>query len=167
MDERNLARAAVLLAIAVLIQQLRIFIPLPPIMGIAIIGTIVNLVLVLAARTIPLRLALGITLLLPMLAYVQGHLFLLVQIPAVFLGNASYVLLSKKLGENIFLWLAPLVKAVIIALGVFWGAAFFGVGEQVGKQFVLVTFGTQFITGLLGLWLGKIIIVSLEGHKII
>ena len=92
MQQQKLVRAALLLAIAVVIQQIRLLVPLPVLVSTLIIGTVVNACLALAARFTTLTLAMEMTILLPVIAFLQGHLLLAILIPVVFLGNAAYIL---------------------------------------------------------------------------
>src|SRR5574344_1600828 len=85
MNEKQikLVRAALLLAIALLSQQLRFILPLPKILDTLVIGTLVNASLVLTAHYTDLFLAAITTIALPIVAFLQGHLPIPMLIPVV------------------------------------------------------------------------------------
>ena len=85
----TLTRAALLLAAALCIQQLRVVLPLPVILMTLLIGTGVNTVLILAAATTSRKACLVMNLALPCVAFLQGHIPLFM-LPVIFAGNAVY-----------------------------------------------------------------------------
>ena len=88
-----LTRTALLLALTLLFQSLRLTIPLPVLMSTFLIGTLVNACLLIAAETIGLRAALFISVMAPVVAYMQQLLPLPIFILPVLAGNAVYVVL--------------------------------------------------------------------------
>ena len=74
MKNNNWVRGAMLLAVGLVLQALRLVIPMPPMWTVFIVGTLVNMVLVLAARTVGLWPSVMIAVLLPVMAYFQGQL---------------------------------------------------------------------------------------------
>lgn len=90
-----LARAALLLALTLVFQSLRLVIPVPPFFTTFIIGTLVNACLLIAFETAGLGAAAAIAVVAPVVAYLQGLLFLPVFIPPVAAGNLIYVLVFK------------------------------------------------------------------------
>ena len=81
----TIVRGAMLLATAVIVQEIRLFLPLPPLLSIFVVGTLVNAVLVVAARFTGLLAAALISFLLPVIALLQGHLAVPLLIPVIFL----------------------------------------------------------------------------------
>lgn len=51
MENNNWVRGAMLLAVGLVLQALRVVIPMPPMWTVFVVGTLVNMVLVLSART--------------------------------------------------------------------------------------------------------------------
>ena len=47
---RTLARGSVLLTMAIVAQEIRLFLPLPPLLSIIVIGTMLNAIMVIAVR---------------------------------------------------------------------------------------------------------------------
>lgn len=69
MKNNNWVRGAMLLAVGLVLQALRLVIPMPPMWTVFVVGTLVNMVLVLAARTVGLWPSVMIAVLLPVMAY--------------------------------------------------------------------------------------------------
>ena len=65
MKNNNWVRGAMLLAVGLVLQALRLVIPMPPMWTVFVVGTLVNMVLVLAARTVGLWPSVMIAVLLP------------------------------------------------------------------------------------------------------
>ena len=93
---RALVRAALCLAIAVVAQALRVFLPLPPIASMLLIGTVVNLCLCFAVWGSGILYAGIICLLLPVFAFLQGHLPVLPMVAVVFLGNLVFCVVVQQ-----------------------------------------------------------------------
>ncbi len=150
-----LVRGALLLAIGVLSQQLRLVLPLPvPVMTL-LIGTLVNATLVLAGRFTTRVLAWTICWALAIIAFFQGHILGPV-VPVIALGNGMYVELTRGAARGPALYLgAPLGKTLVLGIGMVgalhllqlpWGA--------VAKTLALFL-PLQLATGVLGLMLAK------------
>lgn len=160
---RLLVRGALLLAIGVLSQQLRLVLPLPvPVMTL-LIGTLVNTVLVLAGRFTTRLLAWSICVALAVIAFFQGHILGPVVL-VIALGNGMYVELTRSFirGPALFLG-APLGKALVLGIGMVgalhllqlpWGA--------ISKTLALFL-PLQLATGILGLMLAKEVEKRLQG----
>ena len=113
-DNRALTRAALCLAIAAAAQAARLLLPLPPIASMLLIGTVVNLCLCFAVWGSGIVYAGIICLLLPLFAFMQGHLPLLPMVAVVFFGNLVLCLVvqqQKRWKHYVF---APLLKAVTL-----------------------------------------------------
>ncbi|HBX75079.1 MAG TPA: hypothetical protein DEG55_02900, partial [Acidaminococcaceae bacterium] len=111
---RALVRAALCLAVAAIMQALRVLIPLPPIVSMLLIGTVVNLCLCFAVWGSGILYAGMIGLLLPVFAFLQGHLPLLPMVAVVFLGNLVFCLVVQQRKRWKHYVFAPLLKAVTL-----------------------------------------------------
>ncbi len=110
----RLARAALCLAIAAIAQGIRFLLPLPSIASMLLIGTIVNISLCFAVWGSGLLYAGSICLLLPLFAFIQGHLPILPMVAVVFAGNMVFcVVLQQKKRWKHYVF-APLLKAVTL-----------------------------------------------------
>lgn len=104
-----MVRGALLLALALVLQALRLVLPLPLLLSTFIIGTLVHMMLTVTLWLNGRALALLLGLLLPLTAYAQGQLALPLLIPVVWLGNSVFVLALSWLGQR--RWLAPILAA--------------------------------------------------------
>ena len=87
--DKTLVRGAMLIALTVVLQSLRLFIPLPPVASMFFIGTLVNMMLAVTVRLAGLKPALLAVVLLPFFAYLQGQLPIPLLIPVVIGGNTA------------------------------------------------------------------------------
>lgn len=90
-----ITRTAVLLALTILFQSLRSFIPMPPQVGQYVVGSLVNLSLIVAAVLVGIKGGLAISIAAPIIAYFQGQLppIMPFMIVAVALGNVAIVVM--------------------------------------------------------------------------
>lgn len=96
-----ISRTAILLALAVLFQSLRVFMPVPALVDQYVVGSLVNLCLIVAAVIVGIEGGLIVAILTPVIAFLQGVLLNPVMIPFVALGNAVIVILVALLyGKN-------------------------------------------------------------------
>ena len=81
MNNSKLVRGALLVALALALQSLRLVLPMPQLLSTFIIGTLVHMMLVLTLQLGGLKTALLLAFLLPLTAYVQGQVLLPFLIP--------------------------------------------------------------------------------------
>jgi len=113
-DNRALTRAALCLAVAAIAQAVRLLLPLPSIASMLLIGTVMNLCLCFAVWGSGMKYAGIICLLLPLFAFLQGHLPLLPVAAVVFFGNLVFCFVVKQKKRWKHYVLAPLLKAVTL-----------------------------------------------------
>ena len=149
-DNRALTRAALCLAVAAIAQALRVLLPLPPVASMLLIGTVVNLCLCFAVWGSGVLYAGIICVLLPLFAFLQGHLPLLPMVAVVFLGNLVFCLVvqqQKRWKHYVF---APLLKAVTLWACTGIVCNLFRLPQQV-KNVLQISMGIpQWTTALLG-----------------
>lgn len=153
---RLLLQGALFIAIAVVLQALRLIIPLPLPVSTFIIGTLVHMMLTLTTQYSGLKAALLMSLALPLFAYAQGQLALPLLIPVVMLGNLIFVLLIEKNNHGCLVILPPLSKA--FAMGGSAYAALYLLNLQnspIFKPLLLAMTVPQFVTGILGIFLAN------------
>ena len=85
MNNSKLVRGALLVALALALQSLRLVLPMPQLLSTFIIGTLVHMMLVLTLQLGGLKTALLLAFLLPLTAYVQGQVLLPFLIPVIWL----------------------------------------------------------------------------------
>ena len=141
--DKTLVRGAMLIALTVVLQSLRLFIPLPPMASMFFIGTLVNMMLAVTVRLAGLKPALLAVVLLPFFAYLQGQLPIPLLIPVVIGGNG---LMLAPLAKTICMFTSSLVLLKVLALP---EKMVFAIGFMMGWP--------QMITGICGILLARLI----------
>ena len=159
---RDLARAAILLAIAALVQWIRLVLPLPPVVSLLLIGTVVNLCLCLSVWSSSLKLTAVSCLLLPVFAYVQGHLAFWPLVPVIFAGNLAYCLAVHQAAGWKDVW-PPLLKALVLWGGTGLAASLFHLPAGLRQALLLTMALPQWTTAALGLAAGLFLWRRLRG----
>lgn len=155
----TVVRGALLLALALVFQGLRLLFPLPPLLGMFLIGSLVNLTLILAIWHAGLLPALLMSALLPIAAFMQGQLALPLLIPVVIVGNIAFVLLCHIGRSHYFIWCAPLGKVLVLYVGASFILRYFAISPQVAEVLLLAMGWPQIVTAGIGLgmalWLSR------------
>lgn len=145
-------RGALFFAIALLFQGLRLIVPLPPMFSMFLIGSLVNMALILTVLYCGREIAVLTGCLLPLAAFFQGQLAIVFLIPLVAIGNAVLVILIDYLWQRRrLLWLVPLVKTLILYGGVMIIIAMFELTAQAAAVISFVMSWPQLITATIGL----------------
>lgn len=111
MDLRTLTGTALLLAVALLSQSLRLILPVPPIASMFLIGSLVGLAMLLATLRYGVISGLVIAWVTPVIAFMQSMLPFAPFIPLVGIGNTVFVLLGR-LCQHQPVWLQTFVCSV-------------------------------------------------------
>jgi hypothetical protein len=160
-NNRIITRTALLLALTLLFQSLRLFIPIPPFLSSFIIGSLVNACLLVAAEKAGLWSGLFIAVLAPIVAYFQMMLPIPVFIIPVALGNAAYICLFLSAGRRGRLpgiVLATMGKAGLLYAAFTWLLTFIAIPAQLASGIMLAMSWPQIVTGILGGLLACIIV---------
>lgn len=147
---RTLARGSVLLTMAIVVQEIRLFLPLPPLLSIIIIGTMLNAIMVIAVRYANLTAAIIISAVLPLFAFMQGHIIIPLMIPVIFLGNFSLVLICDKFWSKWVIILAPALKTLALYLLSSILLSLLGLQNQIADVILFSMGWPQFLTAILG-----------------
>ena len=148
---RTLARGSVLLTMAIVAQEIRLFLPLPPLLSIIVIGTMLNAIMVMAVRYASLTSAIIISAVLPLFAFMQGHVILPLMIPVIFLGNLVLVLVCDKFWGKGIIILAPVLKTVSLYMLSRALFSMLGLQNKVVDAILLGMGWPQLITAILGI----------------
>ena len=148
---RTLARGSVLLTMAIVAQEIRLFLPLPPLLSIIVIGTMLNAIMVMAVRYASLTSAIIISAVLPLFAFMQGHVILPLMIPVIFLGNLVLVLVCDKFWGKGIIILAPVLKTVTLYMLSRVLLSMLGLQNKVVDAILLGMGWPQLITAILGI----------------
>lgn len=163
MKTKYLVQGALLIAVAVILQSVRLFIPFPPLVGTFIIGSLVNMMLVVTYRKSNFMAACILAFLLPLFAYFQGQLLLPVLIPVVIIGNVCYIYAVKHWYNSGVVYLMPAaLKALCMVGGAKLLVELLNIGEPAASAVLFAMSIPQLVTGVAGVILGKRIILSLN-----
>ena len=148
---RTLARGSVLLTMAIVAQEIRLFLPLPPLLSIIVIGTMLNAIMVIAVRYASLTSAIIISAVLPLFAFMQGHVIIPLMIPVIFLGNFVLVLVCDKFWGKGIIILAPVLKTVTLYMLSRVLLSMLGLQNKLVDAILLGMGWPQLITAILGI----------------
>ncbi|MBR2071169.1 MAG: hypothetical protein IJ974_02385 [Phascolarctobacterium sp.] len=153
MTTKELVLGALLVAVAVILQASRLVLPLPPLLTTFIIGTLVNMMLVLCVRLNGFTSAAILSVLLPIFAYMQGQLLLPLLIPVVALGNLLFAFCVGHFRSGMLAYLLPAtVKAVIMCTGAYIVIALLGIESVAMQKGILFAMSVpQLVTGIAGI----------------
>lgn len=150
-----LTRGALFLAMALVFQSLRLLIPLPPIIGMFLIGSLVNATLALAARYAGLSPAALMAALLPAVGFLQGQLAIFPLVPVAAAGNLVVVFFAARLWNSPLLWCAPPMKALVLYGGCLLLVRLLELAPGVASVALTVMSWPQLITAALGLFAAR------------
>lgn len=166
MKTKNLVQASLLIALAVVLQAIRVLLPLPPLAGTVIIGSLVNMMLVVTYYNSGLNTAGVLVMLLPVFAYFQGQLLLPILIPLVIFGNYAYILVLNVFKQSRYIYIVPaLVKTGCMFFSAKIILALMSISGPAASAILFGMSVPQLITGVLGVFLGKRLLLYLENYK--
>lgn len=158
MNNSKLVRGALLVALALALQSLRLVLPMPQLLSTFIIGTLVHMMLVLTLQLSGLKTALLLAFLLPLTAYVQGQVLLPFLIPVIWLGNFIFVLLVRQFKDsrNLSLSIPPLAKACVMFLAAWAALSFLALPNPALRKTVMFAMSVpQLLTAVAGILLAE------------
>ncbi|WP_312421591.1 hypothetical protein [Anaerospora hongkongensis] len=168
-NHQRLTRAALLLAIMLIFQSIRLFVPVPPFISMFVIGSAVNACLLLAVERASWRLAIVLAVIAPGIAYLQQVLPLPIFILPVAAANSAYVLGyymgNRFLGYWPAVGIAALAKAAAMFVMVTWVVQWVDLPAKVTAALSAMFGWPQLITGLGGGIIGYVILKRLAGGK--
>lgn len=152
-----MVRGALLIALALVLQSIRVFVPLPNWISAYLIGTLVHMMLVLSLFLNGRSTAFLLSVLLPITAFIQGQILFPVLIPVVMVGNCLFVLLvSKWRSSQRGLFVPPVCKAVCMCILGWYALKFLDLHSVPAVRVMLGAFSIpQLVTGILGIWLAR------------
>jgi hypothetical protein len=160
---RFITTTAMLLALTIVFQMLRVIFPflsaVPIIPGflsldILLVGSLVNLCLIVAAATAGVWSGIIISVVAPVIALLQGHMPLPWLLPFVMIGNALIVVfywLFMKKSEILGFVTGAVVKTAFLWIGIILiGMHLFQTPEKVAAAISVAYSWPQLITGIIG-----------------
>ena len=158
MNNSKLVRGALLVALALALQSLRLVLPMPQLLSTFIIGTLVHMMLVLTLQLSGLKTALLLAFLLPLTAYVLGQVLLPFLIPVIWLGNFIFVLLVRQFKDSrkLSLSIPPLAKACVMLLAAWAALSFLALPNPALRKTVMFAMSVpQLLTAVAGILLAE------------
>ena len=158
MNNSKLVRGALLVALALALQSLRLVPPMPQPLSTFFIGTLVHMMLVLTLQLSGLKTALLLAFLLPLTAYVQGQVLLPFLIPVIWLGNFIFVLLVRQFKDSrkLSLSIPPLAKACVMLLAAWAALSFLALPNPALRKTVMFAMSVpQLLTAVAGILLAE------------
>lgn len=158
MNNSKLVRGALLVALALALQSLRLALPMPQLLSTFIIGTLVHMMLLLTLQLNGLKTALLLAFLLPLTAYVQGQVLLPFLIPVIWLGNFIFVLLVRQFKDSrkLSLSIPPLAKACVMLLAAWAALSFLALPNPALRKTVMFAMSVpQLLTAVAGILLAE------------
>lgn len=158
MNNSKLVRGALLVALALALQSLRLVLPMPQLLSTFIIGTLVHMMLVLTLQLGGLKTALLLAFLLPLTAYMQGQVLLPFLIPVIWLGNFIFVLLVRQFkgSRKLSLLMPPLAKACVMLLAAWVVVSFLALTNPALRKTVMFAMSVpQLLTAVAGILLAE------------
>lgn len=165
--QQILTRTALLLALTLIFQSLRFFIPMPAFLTTWLIGSLVNGCLLVAAEVVGLGPALIIAVVAPIVAYLQQLLFLPVFIVPVAVANCLYVVFFSVIALR---WrkrplgtvLAAIIKAGVLYALFTWLLTLITIPPKIAAALMFAMSWPQLVTALIGGMLAKIVVKRLK-----
>ena len=142
MNNSKLVRGALLVALALALQSLRLVLPMPQLLSTFIIGTLVHMMLVLTLQLNGLKTAL-------LLAFL---------IPVIWLGNFIFVLLVRQFKgrRKLSLLMPPLAKAIVMLLAAWVVVSFLALPNPALRKTVMFAMSVpQLLTAVAGILLAE------------
>ena len=165
MNNKRLARGALLIALALALQSLRLVIPLPQPVSTFVIGSLVHMMLVLSWRLGSLGVALLLSCLLPLTAYMQGQVLVPLLIPVICIGNAAFVYLVQLFSGNrrLTLCIPPLAKAVLMGVAAWCVVNIVALPNPALRKTIMFAMSVpQLVTAVIGILLARQVLLRLR-----
>lgn len=160
-------KLAMFLAVAFVFQSIRLIMPMiPGPVNMFLIGSLLNTVMVLSIWCTGSPWAAVIGILLPLGAFMQGQLPVVLMIPVVALGNAVYILLAGELKQSKLVYASPLVKAVLLYGGTWLVVNTIGLPAPVSSMILFMMSWPQIVTGAIGLFLANKVYKYLDSIRL-
>lgn len=165
----KMVKGALLLALLLIAQSLRLILPIPPFIIIFIIGTFINAIIFTATKTTSLKITLIISIIAPIVAYIQGQLPLIPFIPLVALGNITFaiaVYITQNKNIMISALIAAICKTTLLISGLHFIIQAIKLPQPIITAMSFALGWPQIITATAGALLGNILIKRLNTNQL-
>ncbi|MEG6584615.1 hypothetical protein [Dendrosporobacter sp. 1207_IL3150] len=152
-NHQKIIRTGLLLSLTIVLQSLRLVIPIPPVLSIFLIGSLVNCCLLVAVQSIGLQAAVIIALIAPIIAYFQQILYLPIFIFPVALGSLLFIVVFYAIYKR-HLWLgilsAAFAKTAALFYSFLWLTSTVNMPEKLKASLLFAMSWPQIITAVVG-----------------
>lgn len=165
MNNRRLARGAVLIALALALQGLRLVVPLPQPVSTFVIGSLVHMMLALTWKLGSLGAACLLAVLLPLTAYMQGQVLVPLLIPVICAGNVTFVFLLQvfSASRKLTLLVPPLAKAVLMGVAAWCVVNIVALPNPALRNVIMFGMSVpQLVTAFIGILLARQVLLHLK-----
>ena len=168
---RIMVKGALLLALLLIAQSLRLILPIPPFIIIFIIGTFINAIIFTSVKTTSLKITLVISIIAPTVAYLQGQLPLIPLIPLVAAGNITYATIIYLTDEKyqcicMSTIIPAAAKTAILIAGLQLTMNAIEIPPPIATAMSFALGWPQLITGTAGAVLSKLLIKRLNSNQL-
>ena len=151
-------RLACFLALALVLQSIRLVIPLPGPVNMFFIGSLLNAVMILSVWQTRSFKACMIGLILPVGAFLQGQLPLVLMIPVIALGNVCYMAWAQFFRRSrSIIFAGPVLKTGILYGGTQVVLLSVALPAAVGQMLSFMMSWPQVVTGCAGIILASLV----------
>lgn len=160
MKIRDLTGTSLLLAITLLSQSLRLWVPLPMMTSMFIIGSLVGTCMILATWKYGLWAGIAIAIVAPVVAFLQGMLKLIPLLPVVALGSILFcvtVYYMRHMPVLVTAIVAALVKMIVLYLGTCLILSLFHIPDAMQPLILFPMSWPQMVTGMIAVVLATCI----------
>ena len=158
-------RGAVLVALALALQSLRLVLPLPQPASTFVIGSLVHMMLALTWHLGSLGAACLLSFLLPFTAYMQGQVLLPFLIPVICLGNMLFVFLLQLFSgsRKLTLLVPPLAKAVLMSVAAWCVVNIVALPNPALRKTIMFAMSVpQLVTAFIGILLARQVMLRMR-----
>lgn len=155
-ETKDMTRTGLILAVTLILQGLRLVIPIPPQVSMFLVGALVNACLIVAALSIGRRAGLAVALCTPVFAWLEGMLPFFPFVFPVALGNSCYVCWAwywRRRGLPL-LCIGAVGKALILYASFYALFACIAFPSAVRHMLLFAMSWPQIVTGVIGAVLG-------------
>lgn len=166
-QHRLLTRTALLLALTLLFQSLRFLVPIPPFFSTFLVGSLVNACLLITTETAGFGPALFISMIAPLVAYMQQMLPLPVFIIPVALGNVIYIsvffVLYRK-SRAVGIGIAAIVKTLFLFSVFSWLLTLVNINAKVASGIMFAMSWPQLVTTVIGGIVASVVVKRVKSY---
>jgi hypothetical protein len=162
----KVVRTALLLTLMIVLQSLRLLVPIPPFISMFVIGSAINACLLVALEITGRKAALGMAFLAPIVAFFQQALPSPIFILPVAVTNMAYILIYHMVISRsrwLAITLASISRMLTLYFSSAWAFSIVNLPEKQASLLKALMSWPQLITGIAGAILCTLLLKRLSG----